>query len=395
MTKRARAAAPTKDETTGLYGFVIDAGSHDDGRRRQIRRRGFRTKAEAQAELHRLVARLEAGTHVDPNSVTVGEYLTSWAEGVASTVAASTAHSYSRQVAVHVVPRIGHVRLQKLTAGQLNKLYADLLTPGANVKNPDRALSARSVRYVHVIVHRALGDAVRHGLVARNVADLADPPAERTDREKVKAWTAEQLAWFLAADTDDRDRTIWRLLAATGMRRGECLGLRWRDIDLETATLTITQQVTIVAGAVTIGPPKSRASARTISLDETTVAELRSHRARRAAELLLLGLGQAPADELVFCAPDGSPMNPDLVSGRFQRLAARCGLPRIGVHGLRHSWASLALLAGVHPRVVQERLGHSNIAITLGIYSHVLDGQDAEAAATVAALFTRPVVTGS
>jgi len=190
----------------------------------------------------------------------------------------------------------------------------------------------------------------------------------------------------------DRDHPLWRLIASTGMRRGEALGLRWADVDLNAGTVNVTRTVIIVDHVIQFGDPKTAAGARTIALDDRTVAALRAHRARRASERLALGHGQGSADELMFAGPEGDWMDPESISHRFDRRAARYRLPHIGVHSLRHTWATLALRAGVHPRVVQQRLGHSTIAVTLGVYSHVTDGMDLGAAQQVAALF-EPGVT--
>jgi integrase len=396
---RARAAAPKKDPKTGTWSFVIDDPRHES--RKQVRRRGFATKNEALAELNRIAANIAAGTHVDVSSLTVETYLRDWLTNTLPvTVAESTAFSYRRNLETHVIPRIGGVKLQKLTGPMLNRLYSDLLAPGANRRTPDKGLSRKTVNYVATILHRAFGDAVRHGLLARNPADLADPPTARrqsVNRETVKVWTAGQLGGFLRQSEaeSDRDFALWRLIASTGMRRGEALGLRWSDLELEASTVTITQQLTVVNHELVVTAPKTAASLRTVALDDRTVAALRSHRARRAEERLLLGLGQASPTDLVFAEPNGDPLHPEATSKRFDRRAKRYGLPHIGVHGLRHTWATLALQSGVHPRVVQERLGHSSIAVTLGIYSHVLDGQDLGAAKQVAALFDDQVVTGS
>lgn len=238
-------------------------------------------------------------------------------------------------------------------------------------------------------------DAVRHASLQTNPADVADPPSPGAARRPgIKAWTAAELSEFLRRSEaeDDRDHPLWRLMAATGMRRGEALGLRWDDADLDAGTVTITRTVIVVNHVVQFGEPKTAAGARTIALDDRTIAALRSHRARRSSERLALGQGQRPADETLFAEIDGSWMHPEAISKRFDRRAERYGLPHVGVHGLRHTWATLALRAGVHPRIVQQRLGHSTIAVTLGVYSHVTDGMDLGAAQQVAALF-EPSVT--
>jgi integrase len=175
------------------------------------------------------------------------------------------------------------------------------------------------------------------------------------------------------------------MLATTGARRGEVLGMRWADLDLDAATASIAQTLIAVHHEVQFGSPKTAKGSRVISLDPATVAALREHRKRQAAERLLVGAGWRDHD-LVFCRVEGTPLHPERFSARFVDKARLLGLPRIRLHDLRHTWASLALAAGVHPKIVQERLGHANISITLDIYSHVTAGLHSDAAEQVAGL---------
>ena len=399
--RRAPSVAPRKNPTTGLWEFIVDLGPGADPggvwrERRQARRRGFATKAAAQEALDDLRGKARTGTFTYDSKLTVAGYLREWlSDTLPATVRPATLFSYEQNLERHVMPRIGDMKLKQLTGPALNRLYGQLLAPGANLRSPKRGLSPRTVQYIHTVLHRALKDAVRHGLLQSNPADLADPPpSTAVQKAGLKVWTGAELAAFLQQSEaeGDRDHPLWRLIAATGMRRGEALGLRWADVDLGAGTATVTRTLIIVDHVAQFGQPKTAAGARTIALDERTTAALRSHRARRAAERLSLGQGQASSDELAFADTSGDWLHPEAVSKRFDRRANRYGLPHIGVHGLRHTWATLALRAGVHPRIVQQRLGHSTIAVTLGVYSHVTDGMDLGAAQQVAALF-EPTVT--
>jgi integrase len=201
------------------------------------------------------------------------------------------------------------------------------------------------------------------------------------------AWDAITLRAFLDASraAGDRMHALWVLLATTGMRRGEALGLRWADTDLDGGRVRVVQTITQARGRIFVGEPKTARGRRSVALDNGTLAVLRDHRRRMLEERLLVG--QDFADHgLVFHHPDGLCLRPDAVSAAFVRRGAQYGLPRLTLHGLRHTWATLALERGIHPRVVQERLGHSTIAITLGIYSHVAPTLHDEAAQQVAAL---------
>ncbi len=198
-------------------------------------------------------------------------------------------------------------------------------------------------------------------------------------------WTAEQLSAFLQGVADDRLGAAYLLLATTGMRRGEALGLRWSDLDLDAGRAAIRQTLIAVNHEPMLGTPKTAKGRRTISLDASTVAALREHRRRQAAERLQMGAGWTDLD-LVFSRADGHPLHPERFSRSFADRARQLGFPRIRLHDLRHGWATMALAAGVHPKVVQERLGHANIGITLDVYSHVTAGLHDDAAERVAGL---------
>ena len=248
-------------------------------------------------------------------------------------------------------------------------------------------LAPQSVRYVHTIAHRLFKDAVRWGRLARNPADAADPPrGTSSGSPNMVTWSAQELARFLdGARTTDRHWAAYLLLATTGMRRGEALGLRWADLDLAACRAAIRQTVVTVNHEVRFGTPKTAKGRRTVTLDAVTVAALREHRKAQTAERLLIGAGWRDHD-LVFAKVDGTPLHPERFSREFTRRLARLGLPPIRLHDLRHGWATMALAAGVHPKVVQERLGHASISITLDTYSHVSPALHGEAAETVAAL---------
>jgi integrase len=418
------------------------------GRRRQRWHSGYRTKREAERARVDLLSKLDRGEYVEPSHQTLADFLEDWLRAIEPTLRPSTFDSYSRNVRTHVIAHIGSGRLTKVDAGTLNGLYAHLLASGRRKPSRtgrgyspdvvDRALDLRAdgltlaataerlraelaeadhitkytlacllrrqavagdgdgsgahldprtVNYVHTIVHRAFKDAVRWSRLARNPADAADPPRGGQKSDGVHPWDAVTLRKFLAASyaSGDRLHPLWVLLATTGMRRGEALGLRRSDVDLDAGRLRVVQTIIQVRSRVTIGEPKTARGRRPIALDGGTVAVLREHRQRSLEERMLVG----PAFEdrgLVFHHPDGSCLKPDAVSAAFVRRVCAAGLPRLTLKGLRHTWATLALERGIHPRVVQERLGHSTIAITLGIYSHVAPTLHDEAAQLVADL---------
>ncbi|HVA73748.1 MAG TPA: tyrosine-type recombinase/integrase [Acidimicrobiales bacterium] len=422
------------------------------GSRRQKWHSGYRTRRDAERARIDLLSKFDRGEYVEPSQQPLGQFLTEWLQTIEPTVRPSTFDSYRRNIFLHVIPRIGGVRLTKADAGVLNGLYAQLLTSGRlpssragqgysaavldrartlreqgatleatarTLRNelPEAAhitkdtlasllrrstsrmdrdavkgLDRRTVNYIHTILHRAFKDAVRWGRLVRNPASAADPPRSTKKPEAAQAWDAATLRLFLDASRVRQDplHALWVLIATTGMRRGEALGLRWSDVDISAGRCRIIQTVIQVRSAVSISEPKTSTGRRSISLDSATVAVLREHRRRMREQRLLVGSGFTDND-LVFHHPDGACLHPESVSAMFLRRVQRQGLPRLTVHGLRHTWATLALEQGVHPRVVQERLGHANIAITLDIYSHVSPTLHDEAAELVAGLVMPPL----
>ncbi|MDQ3104651.1 MAG: site-specific integrase [Actinomycetota bacterium] len=313
-----------------------------------------------------------------------------WLATIAPTVRPSTHYSYARNLRLHVLPYLGSTPLAAVDGGVLNGLYASLLASGRK-NHEGGGLSARSVSYVHTIAHRAFKDAVKWGRLVRNPANAADPPrATSSGSPDMVTWTAEQLRTFLDGVRGDRLSAAYLSLATTGMRRGEALGLRWADLDLDAGRAAIRQTVIAVNHHPVIGTPKTAKGRRTVRLDTATVAALREHRKQQAAERLQMGTGWADHD-LVFCRVDGDLLHPERFSRSFGGRVRQLGLPRIRLHDLRHGWATMALGAGVHPKVVQERLGHANIGITLDVYSHVTAGLHDDAAEKVAGLVFGPL----
>lgn len=365
------------------WAVVVDVGRGEDGQRRQRWHSGYNTKRDASRALTELLGGLQSGGYIEPTKQTLGQYLKEWLVSLrASGLRPSTVAAYELFVDKHVIPALGVTPLQKLTTGQLNGFYVDLLDHGR--RDGKGGLSPRTVRYAHITIRKALADAVKVGGLARNVADHASPP-RLGDRAQPAALTAEELHRFLEHVEADRMAAFYRLAASSGMRRGELLGLTWGAVDLDAARLSISQTLVTVDYAVSFSTPKTRAGRRSIALDGETVQALREHRKRQVEERLSLG-GYAEDHDLVFCELDGEPLHPGQVSKRFDRLLRASGVRRIRFHDLRHTHATLALQAGVHPLVVSERLGHSTVSITLDTYSHTIPSMQEEAAEKVAAL---------
>jgi integrase len=377
----------TKDgsQTTNWY-VVIDLPRDADGKRRQKWHGGFRTRRAAEAARAKIVYELYTGTYVEPSAVTLSEWVRGqWLPTIQSRVKPSTFDSYRRNLDLHVLPRLGSRQLRQLTASMLNRLYADLLADGHRKK--EGGLSPKTVRYIHTIVHKTLADAVDADLVGINVAERAKPPRPRaTAANEINFWEPDELRAFLRAVKSHRLEAAWHVAAMTGMRRGEVLGLRWKDVDIDTAHISVRQALVSVAYEIIVSTPKNH-QARVIDLDSGTAQQLETHRQRQQFERAEWGsdyLGQ----DLVFCKEDGTPMHPHTFSQAFGRLVAKTDLPRIRLHDLRHTHATIALRAGVPVKVISERLGHETPAFTLKQYAHVIPGMQAEAAAAVAELVT-------
>jgi integrase len=253
------------------YSVVIELDKDPEtGKRRQKWRSGYRTKRDAERAITEIVASLHTGSYVEPTKQTLADFAKEWLVAIEPTIRPSTHFSYDRNLRLHVLPRLGSVELRRADAGMLNALYAALLANGKRTTaNGGRGgLSPRSVRYIHTIVHRAFRDAVRWGRIVRNPADAADPPrASAVVRPTMMTWTADQVRTFIEHTKEHRLHAAYVLLATTGMRRGEALGLRWSDVDLTAGRASIAQTVIMVHHDIQIGAPKTARGRRTVALD--------------------------------------------------------------------------------------------------------------------------------
>jgi len=355
------------------------------GERRRHYHAGYLTRREAEKARTALLSQMDDGTHVPPeHALTVAQFLTKkWLPEVREQVRPSTYESYRLHVENYLVPRIGGLKIQTLKPDHLNKAYRELRKHGGR---NSRSLSDRTVELTHVTIRHALKDAQRWGYVNRNVADAANRPRVKR-RKEMNTWTAVQLRQFLAYvdENDPRRYPLWLLASSTGARRGELLGARWRDLDFANSRLSIRQTVLAVRNKIEFSQPKTEKGRRNVALDNVTLKTLRTHRRAQAEEKLLAGPGYEDLD-LIFATEQGGPLHPDQVSKSFKRLARRAGVPVIPLHSLRHSHATLALQAGIHPKVISERLGHANITLTLNTYSHAIPSMQEEAAEQIASL---------
>ena len=320
-----------------------------------------KSRKEAAERLRKALADRDGGLTFDAGSLTLGDYLCRWLnDSVRDTVKAKTFEGHEARVRVHVAPLLGRLKLKALNPADIQRLYRQKL---------DQGLSSSTVQCVHKTLHKALKQAVRWGLIPRNVTDAVDAP--RPSEPEIVPLDAKQLYRFLHAAKDDRLFALYQLAATTGLRLGELLGLRWKDIDLGRGVLSVNRTLTRTgADKLSFDRPKSAKSRRSVGLTPDTLEVLKEHRQRQRAE----GLGH---DEgLVFCSGRGTPLNPSNVRNRsFKPLFRRAGLPDVTFHAAtRHTYATLLLSEGVHPKIVQELLGHARVGLTLDTYSHVLPG---------------------
>lgn len=357
-----------------FYAVIYEGVDPITGRERRRWHPAGTDRAQAEELAGRLAAEhgSDCGRRAGP---TLGVYLTQkWLPNKQLTLRPSTWDTYRRNIELHVLADLGRIPLRHLRPEHLERLYATLLESGrANGKG---GLDTKTVLEVHMVLRRALTDAVRRGLITRNPADIAHAPKRRPlATAEIRAWNAQQLSAFVElAAGHSLFAALW-LSANTGMRRGELLGLRWGDLDLDARRLSVNRALISVGYELYESRGKTRTARRTIDLDARTVELLVSSRR-----------GGSDDESYVFAHDDGSPIHPQVLSDAFKKLVARSGLPRIRLHDLRHTHATLLLKAGVPIKVVSERLGHSTPAFTMATYQHVLPGMQAEAARTFAAI---------
>ncbi|MBK5224415.1 MAG: site-specific integrase [Acidimicrobiia bacterium] len=346
-------------------------------------------RGDAEKLLAELVKRSHRGETVVSEKLTLGEYLTErWLPIQEARLRKSTHDAYRRNIELHVIPALGRRPLDQLSPEDIDMFYAALLKSGRKKrpgeKGPARGLAPKSVHNIHVMLNKALGDAARKGTAVRNVVALADAPSlQARKRPEIKAWEIDQLVRFLDAIASHRMAPAFYFAAHTGMRRGEVLGVRWRDIDLDAGRVSVRQSLVSVAYEVSISDVKTGTSRRTIDIDDGIVRVVADWHTTRTDERG----GFAPAaDDLVFVKADGTSMHPDIFSQLFDRTVAKIDIPDISLHDLRHTHATLLLKAGVNVKVVSERLGHASVAFTMNVYQHVLPGMQAEAADTFSLL---------
>ncbi|MBI5954429.1 MAG: site-specific integrase [Chloroflexi bacterium] len=314
---------------------------------------------------------LRQGILVKDDNITFEKFVTDYMENVRkNSLRPKTFEVYSYLLKLHINPEIGHIKLVQLRPDHLQSLYAKKVTSG---------LSKRTVQFMHAIIHKALKQALKWGMVNRNVADLVEAPKPK--RQSLTVWDSQQVNTFLSSCKDHRFFPIFVVAIYCGMREGELLGIHRENIDLSKGTIRVMHQAQSLKGGMVITDPKTESSKRLITVPKTALDVLKSH---------IKGLENKTG--LIFSTSTGKPISPSNLQKAFREETEKAGLPRIRFHDLRHTSATLLLEAGVHPKVVQERLGHSQISMTLDLYSHVLPSMQKEAADKMEDILSIPKV---
>jgi integrase len=355
------------------------------GKRRMATATVKGNRRAAEKELRRLLRTLDTGEHVDPTRMTVRGWLTAWLATVREEVSPKTHERYSEIVDNFLVPELGALPIAKLTAGHIQTAYTKWATEGRR-DGKMGALSPRTRRHIHRIFNCALARAVEQQVLARNPCDAFRKRLPKVERREMVTLSPEQSAYLL--EGIEHTRFYWPVLLAlsTGMRRGETLAVRWKNVDVERGTLRVMESLEQTKSGIRFKAPKTD-RVRVVTLPAFATEALIRHKREQAEELLMLGVRQT-GETLVCARTDGLPLQPQTLTHHFARLVSRIeGLPRVRFHDLRHSHATQLLLDGVHPKIAQERLGHASITTTLDLYSHVTDTMQNDAAARLDAAF--------
>lgn len=347
----------------------IYVGKDSDGKTK----RHFETvrgrKGDAQRRLTELLASLDKGIYTPPGKLTVADLLEEWLRGYVKTnCSRRTAESYESTIKHHLIPALGHIPLRQLQPPAIQAYYAETC----------KKLSSKSVLYHHRILKHSLKYALRQGYLGRNPCDLVDPP--KPQKKTMRTLTPAEVATLLETAQDSQFYPVIYTALSTGLRQAELLALRWRDIDFESGSILVSRAFYKRCGVCEFQEPKTAHSRRRVSMTLKLAAFLKEYKAER--ESLFLHLGRLlRLDDLVFANIEGKPLDPGVVSHSFARVVKRAGLENVRFHDLRHTFASLMLLKGAKPKVISEALGHSSVAFTMDVYSHIIDGMQQDAMA--------------
>ncbi|NLX92159.1 MAG: site-specific integrase [Firmicutes bacterium] len=345
-----------------------------------------KTRKEVQELVNEALGKVQAGTYREPSKLTMAEWLTTWLNDyMRPSLRPTTWENYEIQVRRHILPALGHLRLSQLQTSNLQKLYNDKLSNGGRLDGKEGGLSPRTVRYIHTLIHAALEQAKKEGMITINVADAVKLPHD--PKKEIQCLDTEGVKRFLAAARETKHFPAYFLALNTGLRRGELLGLRWKDVDLKAGSITVNQGLVRTKQGLVLQEPKTKLSNRTIGISPQVVSVLKEHKKRQNEERLAAGTAYNTKNHLVFCNELGEPLCPRGFTRHFERVLKRAGLEgKVTFHGLRHTFATLSLQEGAAARTVQEALGHHKAAFTLDVYSSVTAKMKKEATDRIGSL---------
>jgi integrase len=355
-------------KNNGTWYYSVDLGRKSDGGRNQKKKGGFRTKKDAEAALVEVVAAVNHGTYIEPSNQLYKDYLPIWIDTKRPFIERLTTEGYESYVRLHIVPYLGSLPLSRITPTDVQRFIISL---------NDKGLAAATIKRIYNVINSSLEAAVKLKYISENPAKSISKP--KVKKKEICFWNEDQVKCFLdTAKLHTRLHIAFTLALLTGMRQGEILGVRWADIDLEKGIIHIRQTLSHDGKELRAGA-KSASGIRAVAIDVDTIKELKKHRAIQTQERWSAGPEYLDLD-LVVCTAIGKMKNPrDLMKTMFS-LLEKAKVSKITFHGLRHTHASMLLKLGVHPKVVQERLGHSSIQVTLDLYSHLYPNMQSDAA---------------
>ncbi|OAX49906.1 site-specific integrase [Paenibacillus sp. AD87] len=350
-----------KDEKTGTWYFVVSAGKDEDGKRRQIKRRGFRTEKEALKEMRKILQQVDESTYVKKSNLKYVDFLENeWLPSKEVTLRPVTYRTYKSNILNHINPYFNNQEMERITTVAIEKFYVHLLK--------QTGLSERSIQDIQKIIKSSFITAVKRKYIAYNPA--VDAGAPKVPHKEMNVWNLDEVTKFLKSAQEDKLYIAFLLALTTGMRQSEILALRWKDIDFDEGILRVRQTLSH-DGKVLIQATKTKSSSRTITLVSRLIHELKKQQRINKKEKIAANFDYEDND-LVICTSSGKPLNPRNLLRSFYRLIFKADVPAIRFHDLRHTVASLMLARNINPKIVKEILGHSDIRVTLDTYSHVL-----------------------
>jgi integrase len=365
-----------KEGSTWYYETTV--GKDENGKRKREKVRGFKTKKEAEAALRKREYEISRGSYVEPSKMLYKEVLEDWLNDKKHSVKEQTLEGYKLMADLHIIPALGSTPVQKITAQTLQKFVTNLI---------DKGKSPSYVKKILAVISGSLKRAERWELIPKNPSALIDKP--RISKKELTVWDKHEVEQFLKVAKNDRLYIAFLLAIMTGMRQGEILGLRWKDIDFENGVISI-QQTLSHDGKKFLTEAKTKSSIRSVILPKDVLKALRKHRALIQQEKLF---AEKYTDlDLVVCTSNGTQVNPSNLRRTFIRLQGQAGVTQIRFHDLRHTHATLLMQLGTNPKVVAERLGHSTTRMTLDTYTHYLPTMQEEAVEKLNTLFSDKAV---